>query len=286
MRAAGRIHSCEGQRLMTCSEDNLGFLRQFIQSRSGNVLEVSRNHLFEARLYPLWQSHGMAGLDELVHKLRFASDAAFEQAVVEAMTINETSFFRDHALFDLLREELLPKLIRARAEERRLRFWSAACSSGQEAYSLAMLLREGFPHISDWDIEILGTDINTTMVRRARAGRYQRMEINRGLPARYLLKYFRRDGEEWEIVPELRAMCRFEQRNLAPVLVPFERFEGILLRNVLFYFSEAMQRRILQNMRAALCPDGFLLPGPSERVDMPDLWQSVLCGNVCYYRPL
>ncbi|HZU09409.1 MAG TPA: protein-glutamate O-methyltransferase CheR [Pseudacidobacterium sp.] len=270
---------------MPCSEIDLTFLRHFLQERSGNVLGPERDHLFEARLYPIWQSLGMSGLDELVEKLRFATDPAFEQAVVEAMTINETSFFRDHAPFDLLREELLPKLIRARAEERRLRFWSAACSSGQEAYSLAMLLRESFPQVADWNIEILGTDIHAAMVRRAHAGRYQRMEINRGLPARYLLKYFRRDGEEWEAVPELRAMCRFEQRNLAYFSPFLTQFDGILLRNVLFYFSEARQMSILRSVRSCLYPDGFLLLGPSERADISGQWRPFFHGNVCYYRP-
>lgn len=270
---------------MTCSETDLAFLRQFIQGRSGNVLDASRHHLFEARLYQLCQSHGMSGLDELVQKLRFAPNPAFERAVVEAMTINETSFFRDHAPFDLMQKKLVPQLIQNRQRDQRLRFWSAACSSGQEAYSLAMLLREGFPQIAGWDIEILGTDIHTAMVRRAQAGRYQRMEINRGLPMRYLLKYFRRDGEEWEVVPELRSMCRFEQRNLAHSSPFFTQFDGILLRNVLFYFPEAKQISILRDVRTSLRPDGFLLLGPSERADALGLWHPVFDENVCYYRP-
>jgi chemotaxis protein methyltransferase CheR len=265
---------------------DFAFLRQFIQSRSENVLDPSRVDLFEARLYRLWQSYGLNGLDELVYKLRFASDPVLDQAVVEAMTINETSFFRDHAPFDLMRQQLIPRLLERRDQTRSLRFWCAACSSGQEAYSLAMLLRQEFPQLADWEIRIIGSDIHADMVRRARAGRYQRMEINRGLPARYLLKFFRRDGEEWEIAPEVRAICRFEQRNLAHAMSPFEKFDGILLRNVLFYFSEEMQRRILGRIRCVLCHDGFLILGASERAPLPDLWQPVITNNTCYYTPV
>jgi chemotaxis protein methyltransferase CheR len=201
------------------------------------------------------------------------------------MTINETSFFRDRAPFELLQHQLLPQLIERRVREGRLRLWSAACSSGQEAYSLAMLLRFHFPQLADWDIEIFGTDINTEMIRRAQAARYPRMEINRGLPARFLLKYFTRDGEEWEAIPELRAMSRFQHRNLSHATPTLDRYDGILLRNVLFYFPAAAQERILRNMHAALQPDGFLILGSSEQTTMPELWQPALDGNTCHYKP-
>ena len=269
---------------MPCTEADYAFLRQFILSRSENVLDPSRDYLFEVRLYRLLLSRNMSGLNELVYKLRLADDPALEQAVIEAMTINETSFFRDRGPFELLQHKLLPQLIERRSRQRSLRLWSAACSSGQEAYSLAMLLRYHFPQLADWKIEIFGTDINTEMIRRARTGRYPRMEINRGLPARFLLRYFIRDGEEWEAIPDLRTMCYFQQRNLSHTLPVFDRFDGILLRNVLFYFSESTQERILQNMHAALEPDGFLILGPSEQAAMPELWQPVLEDNTCHYQ--
>jgi chemotaxis protein methyltransferase CheR len=270
---------------MPCTEVDYSFLRQFILSRSENVLDPSRDYLFESRLYGLMQRHGMAGLDELVYRLRLAADPALDQAVVEAMTINETSFFRDHKPFELMQQQLLPALIKQRTNERRLRLWSAACSSGQEAYSLAMLLRHHFPQLAGWGIEIFGTDIHTEMIRRAQAGRYQRMEINRGLPARFLLQYFRRDGEEWEAVRDLRDMCRFQQRSLTNTWPVFERYDGILLRNALFYFSAETQRRILQRIHTMLRPDGFLILGSSEQPSMPELWQTVLDGNTCHYKP-
>jgi len=261
------------------------FLRQFILDRSQNILDSSRNNLFDARLHRLLQTQGMGDLDELVHTLKRAADPLLAQAVVEAMTINETSFFRDQTAFELLRDKLLPRLIESRARQCSLRFWSAGCSSGQEAYSLAMLIRSHFPQLAEWKVEILGTDIHAEMIRRAQSGRYQRVEINRGLPARLLLKHFAREGEEWVMASELRAMCRFQQRNLAHALPALDRYDGILMRNVLFYFPEATQRRILQNIHRAVQQDGFLLLGSSEQSSRPDLWQRVLEDNVCYYTP-
>jgi chemotaxis protein methyltransferase CheR len=268
------------------SEADYAFLRQFILRHSENILDPSRDNLFEARLYSLLQRHGMNGLGDLVQKLRLSADPTLDQAVVEAMTINETSFFRDHRPFDLMQQKLLPALIRRREPLRKLRLWSAACSSGQEAYSLAMLLHHHFPILREWDIQILGTDIHAEMVRRAQAGRYQRMEVNRGLPARFLLQYFRHDGSDmWEVVPEMRALCQFQQRSLSHAGPVFERYDGILLRNALFYFLPETQRRILQQIHSMLHSDGFLFLGASEQAAMPELWQPVLDGNSCYYKP-
>jgi chemotaxis protein methyltransferase CheR len=271
--------------MMPCAETDYAFLREFILRRSENILDPSRDDLFEARLYRLLQIHGISGLDELVCKLGLGADPALEQAVVEAMTINETSFFRDQAPFALLRRKLLPQLMERRSPQRSLRFWSAACSSGQEAYSLAMLIRSDFPQLSEWKIEIVGTDIHAEMIRRARAGRYQRMEIHRGLSAHQLLKYFSREGEEWVVASELRAICCFQQRNLSHAFPALDRYDGILMRNVLFYFSEATQKRILQNVHASLKPDGFLILGSSEQAALHHLWQPTLVGNTCYYTP-
>ena len=191
-----------------------GYLRQLVFSKCQNVLEPSRDYLFEARLGFLLQRYGMAHLGELVTRLRVKKDPELERAVAEAMTINETSFFRDSRPFELLRTELLPKLIEARRSTRSLRFWSAACSTGQEAYSLAMLLREHFPSLSGWEIRIDATDICAEVVDRARQGRYHRIEINRGLPARSVVRYFDHIGEDWFAKPEIRKLCNFRQANI------------------------------------------------------------------------
>ena len=262
------------------------YLRQMVFRISQNVLDPSRDYLFETRLSKLLRNEGMSHLEELVDHLRIRKNSSLERAVAEAMTINETSFFRDNSPFELMRIALLPSLIERRRSSRTLRLWSAASSTGQEAYSLAMLLREHFPELASWKIEILGTDISSEMVDRSRAGRYQRIEINRGLPARFLLKYLLRVDDEWEVSPDLRALCRFEQRNLCSLPFLFQAFDIILLRNVLLYFSAETRRHVLLQMHRALAPDGYLLLGSSEQPGMQRHWLPVLAESSCYYKPL
>jgi chemotaxis protein methyltransferase CheR len=271
---------------MPCTNADFAYLRSVVLEQSFNSLDASRDYLFESRLHPLLNATGLQSLDRLVEALRRQSDPALRRSVAEAMTVNETSFFRDRGPFELMRIELLPKLIRRRASTRHLRLWSAACSTGQEAYSLAMTLRENFPQIRNWKIEITGTDISASVVQRAQQGRYQRLEVNRGLPARYLIKYFQRISSEWEVVPELKRMCRFHHRNLcnSPMLV--ERFDGILLRNVMLYFSEDTRRQLLLNLHRLLEPDGFLILGSSEQPGLPEHFQPFLAYNTCYYTPI
>jgi chemotaxis protein methyltransferase CheR len=176
----------------TAGATDLVYLRALVFDHSHNVLEPSRDYLFETRLTKLLRNQGMTRLDELVRHLRARRDPVLSRAIAEAMTINETSFFRDCRPFDLLRTELLPKLIEERRMTRRLRFWSAACSTGQEAYSLAMLILEHFPQLATWNIRIEGTDICAEVVERAQAGSFHRIEINRGLPIRHVVRYFGR----------------------------------------------------------------------------------------------
>ena len=190
---------------------------------SQNVLDPSRDYLFETRLTKLLRNEGMNRVDELVRTLRAAKNPELERAIAEAMTINETSFFRDVRPFELLRTELLPRLIEERRWTRTLRFWSAACATGQEAYSLAMLLLEHFPMLAGWKLRIEGTDLSNEVVERAQAGRYHRIEINRGLPARFVVRYFDRLGEDWTVKPEVRKLCNFRQANLCGPSLPFHR---------------------------------------------------------------
>jgi chemotaxis protein methyltransferase CheR len=190
------------------------YLRALVFHYSQNVLEPAHDHLFQSRLMGILHRHGMSRLEELVCFLRLAKSPELERAIAEAMTINETSFFRDSRSFDLLRSEVLPRLIEARRTTQRLRFWSAASSTGQEAYSLAILLREYFPQLAGWDIRIEGADICAEVVDRARQGLYHRIEMNRGLPGRLLLRYFDRRGDNWVIKPEIAGLCHFRQANL------------------------------------------------------------------------
>jgi len=230
---------------MSLSPPDAEYLRSVVMRNSGNHVDPSRDYLFESRLQRLLRARGLASLYELIAALRTEKGSMLQRSVAEAMTINETSFFRDLPTFDLLRRELLPALLARRNPVRALRFWSAGCSSGQEAWSLAMMLREDFPLLGSWKIDILGTDISVEMVERARDARYQRIEINRGLPARLLVQYMVRSGDAWEICRELRRLCRFQQGNLCDPPLRQETFDIILLRNVMLYFSEKTRRQVL-----------------------------------------
>jgi chemotaxis protein methyltransferase CheR len=265
------------------------YLRDLVYGLSQNVLDPSRDYLFDTRLSKLLRNQGMDSLDELVRHLRMQRDPALERAIAEAMTINETSFFRDVRPFDLLRNELLTQLIEARQPTRTLRFWSAACSTGQEAYSLAMLLLEYFPVLAGWNLIIEGTDLSGEVIERAREGRYHRIEINRGLPARYIVRYFDRSGEDWIVKPEVSRLCNFRQGNLCGPALPFrrasDRFDVIFLRNVMLYFSTETRRALLAGVYRLLPSDGVLFLGSSEQPADLSLWTPVLAGGTSYYRP-
>jgi chemotaxis protein methyltransferase CheR len=270
-------------------ESPYAYLRNLVSGLSQNVLDSSRDYLFDTRLSKLLRNEGLNSLDELVWRLRSHRNPSLENAIAEAMTINETSFFRDVRPFDLLRNELLPQLIEARRHTRALRFWSAACSTGQEAYSLAMTLLEYFPMLAGWDLVIEGTDLSGEVVERARAGRYHRIEINRGLPARFIVRYFDRTGEDWMIKPEVRSLCKFRQGNLCGPTLPFrrasDRFDVIFLRNVMLYFSMETRRNLLAGIHRLLAPDSVLFLGSSEQPADPSLWTPILASGTCYYRP-
>jgi len=265
------------------------YLRGLVFSLSQNVLDPSRDYLFDTRLTKILRNQGMSSVDELVHRLRAAKNPALERSIAEAMTINETSFFRDVRPFDLLRTELLPHILEARARSRKLRLWSAACSTGQEACSLAMLLLDHFPHLAGWNVAIEGTDLNSHVIERANAGRYPRIEINRGLPARCVVRYFDHIGDDWVVRPEIRKLCNFRQANLCAPSLPFSRFsesfDVIFLRNVMLYFPLETRRTLLAKIHHLLASDGVLFLGSSEQPPDASLWTPVLAGGTSYYRP-
>jgi chemotaxis protein methyltransferase CheR len=275
--------------MATVSGVDYGYLRQLVFNLSQNVLDPSRDYLFETRLCRLLRNEGMSHLKELEQRLRMQREPNLERAVAEAMTINETSFFRDGRPFEMLRTELLPKLIESRRMTRTMRFWSAACSTGQEGYSLAMLVREHFPQLAGWNIRVEGTDICAEVVERARAARYHRIEMNRGLPARFLVRYFDHVGEDWVAKPEIQQMCNFRQANLCAARLPFnradDRFDVIFLRNVMLYFSQETRKTLLAGIHRILAPDGVLFLGCSERPADPSIWTPVLAGGTCHFKP-
>jgi chemotaxis protein methyltransferase CheR len=262
------------------------YLRQLVYEQSQNVLDPSRDYLFETRLSRLLRNQGMTRMEELIQLLRIKKNPSLERSVAEAMTINETSFFRDGRPFELLRTELLPPIIESRRANRSLRIWSAACSTGQEAYSIAMLLNDSFPQLAGWNIKIEGTDISSEVVARCQAGSYHRIEMNRGLPARNIVRYFDHLGEDWTVKPELKKMCNFRVANLCANQLPFtERFDVIFLRNVMLYFSQESRKKLLANVHRLLAPDGMLFLGSSEQPADPSIWTSTLAGGTCYHKP-
>lgn len=255
-----------------------------VRRETSMIYDEGKEYLVEARLAPLAAAKGLR-LEEYVARLAF--DAVERQKVIDALTINETSFFRDHTPYQAFTDAMLPPLLDARAHTRRLRIWSAACSSGQEAYSIAMLLDQHLP--AGWDYEIVATDISTQMLERVRNGRFSQVEVNRGLPATSLVRYFTREGREWEISERLRSHITVRHLNLAAPYVGLGTFDVIWLRNVLIYFDAETKADIMRRMLPMLALDGFLLLGSSETtLDMPaDLataWRRETIGRVQAHR--
>lgn len=272
---------------MTCSDADYAYLRELVLQQSANRIDPSRNALFDARLKPIAQKAGASNLKDFVSLLKVDRAPHLHRAVAEAMTINETSFFRDLKPFEMLRETILPRLIERRMEQRRLRIWSAASSTGQEAYSLAMLIAEHFPIVAGWDVKIIGTDISQYVIDYARRGRYRRLEVNRGLPARMLLKYLVRDGEEWMISDRIRSMCEFQYANLCETLPKLPVFDLVMLRNVLLYFPPQDRSYLFKDVYRLMAPDGWLVLGNAEQAeDSSDLFEVEFASNSYCYRPV
>lgn len=272
---------------MACSEVDYAYLRELVQAQSANRIDPSRNALFDTRLTPIVRMAGARNLKDFVTMLKSDRPAHLHRAVAEAMTINETSFFRDLKPFEMLRQCILPRLIALRGEQRRLRIWSAASSTGQEAYSLAMLIVEHFPEIAGWDVKIVGTDISRYVVEYAQRARYRRLEVNRGLPARMLLKYMVRVGEEWEVGERVRSMCEFRSVNLCAPLPVLPEFDLVLLRNVLLYFTQQDRTNLFREVHRKMTPDGCLVLGNAEQAeDSTNLFEVEFAVNCYCYRPV
>jgi chemotaxis protein methyltransferase CheR len=242
--------------------ENLSFLQRHVYAGSGIVLADEKHYLLEARLTPIVREQGLGSLDDLCALLKATQESPLHHRVVEAMTTNETYFFREPAHYQALREVIVPELLRTRQVSRKLSIWSAASSTGQEAYSLAMMLLEmGVP---DWDTEILATDLSDRVLERARSGRYSQLEVNRGLPTPLLVKYFRRVGLEWELKEEVRRMVRFRPLDLRSKMRALGPFDVVLCRNVLIYFDLATKKDILAEIHGSLFRGGYLLLGTTE----------------------
>ncbi len=261
------------------------WVRSVVQTDAAIVLDPSKDYLIEARLAPLARAASAADVTSYIEHLRLAPTRQTRQLLVEAMTTNETSWFRDSAPFAMFETAIVPQLRTSRATERRVRIWSAACSSGQEPYSLGMILRESLLR-EGWGAEIFATDIDENILAKARAGVYSQLEMNRGLPAPKLVQHFSRRGAGWQVNPEVQAIVKFSKLNLAVGQPPFGQFDVVFLRNVLIYFSIATRREILNRIRRVCRPDGYLVLGGAETTLGVDAqWERVVVGPSTYYRP-
>jgi len=241
------------------------FLRKLLKERSGLDLSADKQYLVESRLVPLARRVGLAGIPEVVQKMRSGAEVLITE-VVEAMTTNETFFFRDKIPFDHLRETVLPALLQSRASRRSLRIWSAASSTGQEPYSIAMCLKEAAQALSGWRIEIVATDLSQEVLEKSKAGIYSQFEVQRGLPIQMLVKHFTQMGELWQLNADIRGMVQHRQLNLLQDFSHLGRFDVIFCRNVLIYFDQETKAGIFERLSRVLEPDGMLMLGAAESV--------------------
>jgi chemotaxis protein methyltransferase CheR len=249
---------------VTLTEPDFEFIAGLVHETAAILIGPEKIHLVEARLIPVAFKAGCDSLHELVERVRDGAETELRERLVQAMTTNETAFFRDVTPFQALRDHVLPHLIAARAADKTLNVWCAACSTGQEPYTVAMTLREGFPELTDWDVTILATDLSLDVLERAKRGAYTQFEINRGLPAPFLVRYFENIDAEWHIKKDVRDLIDFRPLNLVGDWPPLPRMDIVFLRNVLIYFDAETKRRILGKLKTAMAHDGFLFLGSSE----------------------
>ncbi|MDE1161580.1 MAG: protein-glutamate O-methyltransferase CheR [Acidobacteriaceae bacterium] len=264
----------------TVSAESYSFLQTWIQRASGIVIDANKSYLLESRLGPIVEREHLGSIDTLCHSLR-AGKPGLAQKVIEAMTTHETLFFRDHAPFEALRTSILPALLRERPRGHKLTLWSAAASSGQEAYSLAMMLLE--MGLTPGEVSILATDLSEKVLERARAGIYGNFEVSRGLPSTLQTRYFERHGEEWQLRPNVRSMVRFDTLDLRNSLSGRGPFDVIFCRNVLIYFDAETKRGILRELRSTLARGGHLFLGTAEAVSLSDGFRRVQTADAISY---
>lgn len=246
------------------SPEDYAWVSQFLREECAIALEDGKEYLVSSRMTPLIRQYGFADISELIAAMRKNPTSPLASELVDAMTTNETSFFRDVHPFDSLRDDILPKLIESRRDTKRIRIWSGACSSGQEPLSIAMLIREDFPELASWDVKIIGTDISRSILAKAEKGEYNQLEVNRGLPARLLVKYFDRLGARFRVKDELLSMIQYCHLNLAKEWANLPVFDVIFLRNVLIYFEDDTKKSILDQATRHIADDGWLALGGAE----------------------
>lgn len=261
------------------------FVRSYVRDQAAIVLEPGKEYLVESRLHTLARKEQIASVDEVVAQLRAKPNSPLHRKVVDAMTTNETSFFRDIHPFDALRKSILPELLIRNGQERTLNFWCGAASTGQEPYSVLMMMAEHFPALLGWDMKFIATDLSRDVIARAKTGRYNQLEVNRGLPATMLVKHFTRQGAEWEIRDDLRKRVDYRELNLIGDWPWMPRLDIVFLRNVLIYFDVETKKTILAKIRRLLRPGGYLLLGGAETtLNLDDSFERVPLEKTTCYR--
>jgi len=271
---------------MAIDQKELAYLCDFVYRRSAIVLGVDKEYLVEARLGPLARAEGFVSIDALIRQLRVPTPNVLHTKVIETMTTHETTFLRDLHPFEAFRTTMIPALREARAATKSISILCAACSTGQEPYSVAMLLREHFVDLKAWSVKIIATDLSKAVLDRARSGLFHQVEINRGLPAAFLVKYFERTGADWQLRPEIRNLVEFRQMNLIEPWPSLPRVDVFFLRNVLIYFDVPTKQQILARARQVLAPDGYLFLGAAETtLNIDDAFERTQVGKGVFYRP-
>jgi chemotaxis protein methyltransferase CheR len=271
---------------MSLTAENFAFIQTLARDLAAIALDPGKEYLVETRLSPLAEQAGFPSLNAFIQQLRTdRANTLFHDQVIDAMTTNETSFFRDFHPFEALRLHILPQIIEQRSFARRLTIWSAASSTGQEPYSLALLLKEHFPQLADWNVSILATDISATVLTQARQGVYSQLEVNRGLPAPLLIKYFTQAGTKWQLKDEVKKLVEFRTLNLSKPWPILPAFDLVLIRNVMIYFDVEAKKTILKRIRSCLQPHGHLFLGTAETtINLDPNWAPVTTGKCVTYQ--
>ncbi|MEQ9472785.1 MAG: protein-glutamate O-methyltransferase [Roseitalea porphyridii] len=251
---------------MSMSGLDFAFISGMLKQRSGLIVSQDKMYLLESRLMPIVRKRGMKDLTDLISQLKSGREEGLAQEVTEAMTTNESFFFRDTRPFDILRDQILPGMLEKNASRRSLRIWCAAASSGQEPYSIAMTLKELGPKVAGWRFDIIGTDISRDILQKAKAGLYSQFEVQRGLPITLLVKYFQKSGDLWQIDAGLRGMVQYREQNLLTNFSSLGKFYIIFCRNVLIYFDQPTKKDVLDRIASITNPDGCLFLGGAETV--------------------
>ncbi len=268
---------------MSLSSSDFNYIRDLVCEHSALVLDEGKRYLVDSRLQPIVKEKEFSSISDIVTELK-KGNIRLRENVIEAMTTNETSFFRDIHPFNSLKKEVLPGLIESRKSLRSLKIWCAACSSGQEPYSIAMMLKENFPQLNSWNIEILCSDISNEMINRCKEGKFTQIEVNRGLPVSLMIKYFKQKENYWYIDDSLKKMLKFRNINLAKPFPLIGQMDIVFIRNVLIYFSTETKKNILSQIKKILKKDGFLVLGSTETtLNLDSSFKRITYGKSSFY---